>query len=162
MSRLSAKNDVYTSNSNSLNLMRVQLRTAVNCVLKWPVRSADRRVSARLKPVRHGSEPVQNGSGWRSPRMRAPTHKHSPNIRLPPSPIRDISPLVPPGFDCSKIRQFGINRMENFRAGAIMIHCGLAKGGAKEGTFSSPSTKLFKTSRRHWCMAARTWIWLLG
>ena len=40
-----------------------------------------------------------------------------------------ISPLVPPGFDCSKIRQFGIDRMENFRAGAIMIHCGQAKGG---------------------------------
>ena len=42
-----------------------------------------------------------------------------------------ISPLVPPGFDCSKIRQLGINRMENFRAGAIMIHCGLAKGGGE-------------------------------
>ena len=40
-----------------------------------------------------------------------------------------ISPLVPPGFDCSKIRQLGINKMENFRAGAIMIHCGQAKGG---------------------------------
>src|SRR5262249_5605196 len=42
-----------------------------------------------------------------------------------------ISPLVPPGFDCSKIRQLGIDRMENFRAGAIMIHCGQAKGGAE-------------------------------
>src|SRR2546421_4666433 len=42
-----------------------------------------------------------------------------------------FSPLVPPGFDCSKIRQLGINRMENFRAGAIMIHCGQAKGGSE-------------------------------
>ena len=50
--------------------------------------------------------------------------------------------LVPPMFDCSKIHQFGIDRMENFRAGAIMIHCGQAKGGdpetglANSGAFS--------------------------
>src|ERR1043165_2397005 len=42
-----------------------------------------------------------------------------------------ISPLVPPGFDCSKIRQLGIDKMENFRAGAIMIFCGQAKGGGE-------------------------------
>jgi hypothetical protein len=42
-----------------------------------------------------------------------------------------ISPLIPAMFDCSKIRQFGIDRMENFRAGAIMIHCGQAKGGSE-------------------------------
>src|SRR4029450_8464202 len=39
--------------------------------------------------------------------------------------------LLPPGFDCSKIHQLGIDKMENFRAGAIMIHCGLAKGGSE-------------------------------
>jgi hypothetical protein len=39
------------------------------------------------------------------------------------------NPLVPPGFDCSKIRQLGINKQENFRAGAIMIFCGAAQGG---------------------------------
>ena len=33
-------------------------------------------------------------------------------------------PLVPVGFDCSKIEELGINKMENFRAGAIMIACG--------------------------------------
>src|SRR6188472_4405896 len=48
-----------------------------------------------------------------------------------------ISPLVPPGFDCSKIRQLGINKMENFRAGAIMIHCGQAKGGSEPGEGAS-------------------------
>src|SRR5262245_50200695 len=42
-----------------------------------------------------------------------------------------ISPLVPAGFDCSSIRTLGIDRMENFRAGAIMIFCGEAKGGAE-------------------------------
>jgi hypothetical protein len=40
-----------------------------------------------------------------------------------------IDPLVPAMFDCSKIKQLGINRQENMRAGAIMIHCGQAKGG---------------------------------
>jgi hypothetical protein len=40
-----------------------------------------------------------------------------------------IDPLVPAMFDCSKIRQLGIDKQENMRAGAIMIHCGQAKGG---------------------------------
>src|SRR5262245_12409104 len=53
-----------------------------------------------------------------------------------------ISPLVPPGFDCSKIREFGIDRMENFRAGAIMIFCGEAKGGEPEGSNGSAFSKL--------------------
>ena len=45
-----------------------------------------------------------------------------------------ISPLVPAGFDCSNIRKFGIDKMENFRAGAIMIFCGEANGGEPEGS----------------------------
>src|SRR5215472_5543506 len=32
-------------------------------------------------------------------------------------------PLVPVGFDCSKIEEFGIQKQENMRAGAIMIAC---------------------------------------
>jgi hypothetical protein len=47
--------------------------------------------------------------------------------------------LVPPMFDCSKIRQLGIDKMENFRAGAIMIHCGLAKGGDPETGLANSS-----------------------
>src|SRR5438874_2530004 len=39
-----------------------------------------------------------------------------------------IDPLVPVAFDCSRIRQLGIDRQENLRAGAIMIHCGQFKG----------------------------------
>src|SRR5207302_799585 len=35
-----------------------------------------------------------------------------------------VDPLVPPGFDCSKIHALGIDRQENLRAGAIMIFCG--------------------------------------
>src|SRR5947209_7147116 len=37
-------------------------------------------------------------------------------------PIKVIDPtLLPPGFDCSKIRELGIDRQENFHAGLIMI-----------------------------------------
>src|SRR6266496_5167708 len=32
-------------------------------------------------------------------------------------------PLVPVGFDCSTIHEKGIDKQENFRAGAIMIAC---------------------------------------
>src|SRR5436189_3077606 len=47
-------------------------------------------------------------------------------------------PLVPVGFDCSRIRELGIDKQENMRAGAIMIACGEAQGGAASpfGTFS--------------------------
>jgi hypothetical protein len=47
-------------------------------------------------------------------------------------------PLVPVGFDCTKIRQLGIDKQENFRAGAIMIACGAVEGGwgsSSGGTF---------------------------
>src|SRR5438067_2368007 len=46
-------------------------------------------------------------------------------------PIKVIDPtLLPAGFDCSKIRELGIDRQENFRAGLIMIACGEAEGGS--------------------------------
>lgn len=38
-------------------------------------------------------------------------------------------PLVPSGFDCSKIHELGIAKQMNFRARAIMIACGQARGG---------------------------------
>src|SRR5712664_4199676 len=43
--------------------------------------------------------------------------------------LRSINPLIPPGFDCAKIHELGIDKMENMRAGAIMIFCGEAEGG---------------------------------
>ena len=39
-------------------------------------------------------------------------------------------PGLPPGFDCATIHEKGIDRMENLRAGAIMIACGEAEGGS--------------------------------
>jgi hypothetical protein len=38
-------------------------------------------------------------------------------------------PLVPNGFDCSKIHELGIDKQVNLRAGAIMIACGLSERG---------------------------------
>src|SRR6476646_9040684 len=38
------------------------------------------------------------------------------------------APLVPVGFDCSKIHELGIDKQENFRAGAIMMACGEMPG----------------------------------
>src|SRR5215813_13177779 len=77
--------------------------------------------------------------------------RHAPGMRNAPAgpnkykvitQAQRINPLVPPGFDCSKIRQLGIDRMENFRAGAIMIFCGEAKGGESEASDGSAFSKL--------------------
>src|SRR6516162_8499883 len=43
--------------------------------------------------------------------------------------MQSTDPLVPVGFDCSRVRELGIDKQENFRAGAIMIACGEAQGG---------------------------------
>jgi hypothetical protein len=51
---------------------------------------------------------------------------------------KSIDPLVPAVFDCSRIDELGIDKQENMRAGAIMIFCGRAQGGAPSpiGAFS--------------------------
>src|SRR5882724_10158950 len=43
-------------------------------------------------------------------------------------------PLVPVGFDCSRIYELGIDKQENFRAGAIMIACGEVPGATTSAT----------------------------
>jgi len=55
-----------------------------------------------------------------------------------------IDPLVPAAFDCSKIKQLGIDRQENLRAGAIMIFCGLSKPGGAASHFGPLSTKVIQ------------------
>jgi hypothetical protein len=45
------------------------------------------------------------------------------------TPTNSIDPLVPAGFDCSKIHELGIDKQVNLRAGTIMIFCGLSEGG---------------------------------
>src|SRR6266481_6376727 len=39
-------------------------------------------------------------------------------------------PGLPPGFDCATIRENGIDKQENLRAGLIMIACGESQGGS--------------------------------
>ena len=59
------------------------------------------------------------------------------------STTSSIHPLVPAFFDCSKIREMGIDKQQNLRAGAIMIFCGEAKGGEPgESSLSSAFSKL--------------------
>ena len=53
-----------------------------------------------------------------------------------------IDPLVPAMFDCSKIKQFGIDRQENLRAGAIMIHCGMFEGRKSPSSHGKAFSKL--------------------
>src|SRR5436305_13371873 len=43
-------------------------------------------------------------------------------------------PLVPVGFDCSTIHEKGIDKQENFRAGASMIACGETPGVSTSAT----------------------------
>ena len=45
-------------------------------------------------------------------------------------------PLVPVGFDCSKIYEMGIDKQENFRAGAIIVACGEVPGVSTSTTFT--------------------------
>src|SRR5207247_11186033 len=47
---------------------------------------------------------------------------------------RSTDPLVPVGFDCSTIHEKGIDKQENFRAGAIMIACGEVPGVSTSAT----------------------------
>ena len=53
-------------------------------------------------------------------------------------------PLVPVGFDCSTIHEKGIDKKENFRAGAIMIACGEAPGVSTSTSTLGPIGRLIK------------------
>jgi hypothetical protein len=56
--------------------------------------------------------------------------------------INSVDALIPPGFDCSKIPELGIDKQENMRAGLIMIACGLAQGGSASAG-GSPGSGIF-------------------
>src|SRR4029077_11543334 len=50
---------------------------------------------------------------------------------------QSTDPLVPVGFDCSRIHELGIDKQENMRAGALMIACGRAEGGSASSPFGA-------------------------
>ena len=51
----------------------------------------------------------------------------------------DLSAL-PPGFDCSQLHALRIDTQENFRAGLIMMACGLMEGGSAPASGTSGSS----------------------
>src|SRR6266481_3785283 len=51
---------------------------------------------------------------------------------------------LPPGFDCATIHEKGIDKMEGFRAGLIMIACGEATGGSASRSYPAFSQLLHK------------------
>src|ERR1700674_3383024 len=53
---------------------------------------------------------------------------------------KDLLSALPPGFDCSRVHELGIDKQENMRAGAIMIACGLSEGGSAPGSGTSGSS----------------------
>ena len=63
---------------------------------------------------------------------------------------QSADPLVPVGFDCSRIYELGIDKQENMRAGAIMIACGRAQGGSA----SSPFGAFFQAIKKLWAPLA--------
>src|SRR6185503_12147637 len=52
--------------------------------------------------------------------------------------VSSSDPLVPVGFDCSRISQLGIDKQMNVRAAAIMVACGATPAG-EELILASPS-----------------------
>src|SRR5437588_764114 len=81
------------------------------------------------------AKPLISGPGVSShPRFPRSQQNHDITTRS-----HQVRQLIPPGFDCSKIRQLGIDKMENFRAGAIMVFCGQAKGGGEPDEAGSSS-----------------------
>src|SRR5437763_13320173 len=54
-------------------------------------------------------------------------------------------PGLPPGFDCSKVHELGVDKMEGLKWGLLMIACGETNGGQQEeglASFRNPLAKL--------------------
>ena len=65
-------------------------------------------------------------------------------------------PGLPPGFDCSKVHELGIDKQENMQAGRIMIACGLAEGGSAPG--GSAPGRATDTAASSGTSGSRVWI----
>jgi hypothetical protein len=42
--------------------------------------------------------------------------------------------ILPPGFDCAKIHELGVDKMEGIKAMLIMLNCGEGRGGTRSAT----------------------------
>ena len=57
-------------------------------------------------------------------------------------------PGLPPGFDCSKIHEFGVDKMEGLKWGLLMIACGESNGGQEEEGLASLRNPFAKIARQ--------------
>ena len=53
--------------------------------------------------------------------------------------IPSLAQMTSVGIDCSQIQALGIDKQDNFRAGRVMIECGLAPGGTPVTTNEQPA-----------------------
>ena len=77
--------------------------------------------------------------------LNAFTANRASNAPAPQGPKIVNVPGLPPGFDCSKIHELGVDKMEGLKWGLLMIACGETNGGqAEEGLASlrNPFAKL--------------------
>jgi len=59
-------------------------------------------------------------------------------------------PLVPVGFDCTKIEELGIDKQENFRAGAIMLACGIKERSGHSASPLGAFSQAIKAVKKLW------------
>src|SRR4029078_13240599 len=75
------------------------------------------------------------------------TANRASNAPAPQGPKIVNVPGLPPGFDCSKIHELGVDKMEGLKWGLLMIACGESKGGQEEEGLASLCNPFAKLSQ---------------
>src|SRR4029077_13189572 len=73
------------------------------------------------------------GRGTSPSRPSAAKPAKVPQKYNPKTKAIDIS-ILPPGFDCAKIHELGVDKMEGLKWGLIMLNCGEGCGGTPSAT----------------------------
>ena len=69
--------------------------------------------------------------------LNAFTANKASNAPAPQGPKIVNVPGLPPGFDCSRIHELGVDKMEGLKWGLLMIACGETNGGQEEEGLAS-------------------------
>ena len=69
--------------------------------------------------------------------LNAFTANKASNAQAQQAPKIVNLPGLPPGFDCSRIHELGIDKMEGLKWGLLMIACGETNGGQEEEGLAS-------------------------
>src|SRR6188472_4302197 len=80
--------------------------------------------------------------------LNAFTANRASNAQAQHSPKIVNLPGLPPGFDCSKIHEFGVDKMEGLKWGLLMIACGESNGGQEEEGLASLRNPFAKIARQ--------------